>query len=153
MAGTYDPANDLWYVILGADLSLRVDKTNLRLEYVTRRTEFDVSDPSRFKYALATERANFFVKDGAYLEAESPLSSTVDIIGRLDGMRRNGNVDATSSLTRASFVGRATLGTTYLVERGLRIKASTELWSFSDADVSTGRVSEVTFHLAAVGAF
>jgi hypothetical protein len=153
MAGTYDPNNDLWYVILGADLTLRVDKTNFRLEYLARRTDFDTSDPTRFKYALAGPRSNFFVKDGAYLEVEAPLSPVVDIVGRVDGMRRSGNVEATSPLGRSSLVGRATLGVTYLIERGLRLKASSELWDFSDPDTTTGRSAEVTFHLAAVGSF
>ena len=152
MHGTFDPANHLTYSILGADLVFRMRQTSVRLEYLVRRQEFDASDPTRFKYAIAPEHGDFFVKHGAFLEVERPLSSRVSMLARVDGLYRVGNVAKESALLRRSSVGRLTLGATFAVERGLRLKASTELWEFSEHDLA-GRNKEVGFHLAAVGLF
>src|SRR4029079_2520719 len=65
MYGTFDPDNRLSYAILGGDLTLRIRRTNVRLEYLVRRQEFDVSDPTRFKYGVPVSRGDFFVKHGA----------------------------------------------------------------------------------------
>ncbi|MCL2450526.1 MAG: hypothetical protein FWD17_16380, partial [Polyangiaceae bacterium] len=91
MFGTYDPANRLTYAIAGADLSLRINRTNLRAEWLARRQQFDVSDPTLFKYAIA-RNGDFFVKHGAYVEFEQPLTAELDLILRADGMLRLGNV-------------------------------------------------------------
>ena len=152
MYGTFDPTNNLSYAILGADVSLRLGQTNLRAEYLARRQEFDTSDPTRFKYALAGQRGDFFVKHGAYLELEQPLGPRVTLLGRVDGLFRVGNVEAGSGLSQRSSVGRATLGSIFTVERSLRLKTSIEAYDFSDAD-GAGRHVEVGFHLAAVWTF
>lgn len=152
MHGTFDPANHLTYSILGADLVYRVRQTSVRLEYLVRRQEFDASDPSRFKYSIAPEHGDFFVKHGAFLELGRPLSSRISVLARADGLYRVGNVAKESALLRRSSVGRFTLGATFAVERGLKLKASTELWDFSDRDAA-GRAQAVGFHLAAVGLF
>jgi hypothetical protein len=153
MYGTYDPDNHLAYGILGADLSLRLEKTNIRLEYLGRRTEFDTSDPSVFKYTVPASRSDYFMKHGAYAEIERALTPELDIIGRVDGMYRVGNVAATSELSRKSAVLRYTLGTAYAIERGLRVKFSTELWNFSSTDVTDGRRVELSMHAALAGSF
>ncbi len=152
MHGTFDPQNHLTYSILGADAVLRMRQTSVRLEYLVRRQEFDASDPSRFKYAISPTHGDFFLKHGAFLEVERPLSLRVSLLARADGLYRVGNVAKASELMRQSSVGRLTLGATFAVERGLRLKASTELWEFSDRDAA-GRTKEVGFHLAAVGLF
>jgi hypothetical protein len=152
MFGTYDPNNRLTYAIAGADLSIRIHRTSLRLEYLLRRQQFDTSNPASFKYALAPADGDFFTKHGAYAEIEQPLSRTVDLIARVDGMYRVGNVLATSALSRQSSVVRETIGAAYAIERNFRIKLSTELWQFSDADAD-GRQVELSFHLGAVGSF
>jgi hypothetical protein len=152
MYGTFDPMNRLTYGIFGGDFSMRFGQTNLRMEYLVRRQEFDTSDPSIFKYALGSKNGNFFLKHGAYVELEQPVSGRVTMLGRIDGLYRDGNVAATSELLRRSDVGRATLGSLFTIERGLRMKASTEVYKFSDADAS-GRTVEVGFHLAFVGVF
>jgi hypothetical protein len=152
MYGTFDPMNRLTYGIFGGDFSLRLGQTNLRMEYLVRRQEFDTSDPSLFKYPIATKNGNFFLKHGAYVELEQPVSGRVTMLGRIDGLYRDGNVAATSELLRRSDVGRATFGSLFTVERGLRVKASTEVYKFSDADAN-GRTVEVGFHLAFVGVF
>jgi len=150
MYGNYDPENERSYAIVGADLTLRVHRTNVRLEWLARRTQMDVSDPARFKYAVPRSGGDFFVKHGAYFEVEQPLTSSVDLIGRIDGLYRAGNVLAASTLTRETSVVRWTLGTTITVERALKIKASGELWSFSDAD-DDGHHNAVSLNLGLVG--
>jgi hypothetical protein len=152
MYGTFDPENKRSYGIFGADLTFRFDRTNLRLEYLVRRQQFDISDPARFKYLVPAEGGDFFVKHGAFIELEQPLSRAVDLIGRFDGLYRIGNLPAASTLQAKSAVIRYTLGTAITVQRGLRLKASAELWSFSDRGLPD-RHNEMSFHLGAVGTF
>jgi hypothetical protein len=160
MHGTYDPANDFSYTIVGADLGLRVGRTNVRLEYLVRRQAIDTSDPTLFRYDVGPN-GGFVVKHGAYAELETPLASGVDALARVDGLFRVGNVLATPAgapapvdgeLASRSSVARATLGTAVSLERNLRMKASTELWGFSDRDAA-GHTFALGFHLAAVGTF
>lgn len=151
MGGTFDPNNDLTYLIVGGDLSFRFNKLNLRFEYLLRRQEFDTSQPSRFKYDVPAN-GNYFLKHGGYGELEIPATRTLDLIGRVDFMYRSGNLPVASALQARSGVFRYTLGTAYTIERGLRAKFSTELWSFSDEGV-TGRHNAVSAHVALVGAF
>jgi hypothetical protein len=66
-------------------------------------------NPSELKYAFAPGQ-NFFVKHGAYVEAETPLALGVDAIGRVDGLWRIGDVAAASPLTNETFVMRYTIG-------------------------------------------
>src|SRR5262249_41691156 len=63
MYGTYDPNNQLSYAIFGADLTFRIDRTNVRFEYLARRQQFDTSNKERFKYVVIDD---FFMKHGAY---------------------------------------------------------------------------------------
>jgi hypothetical protein len=153
MIGTYDPKDHLTYAIVGADASLRIQRTSLRAEYLVRRQQMDVSDPSIFKYEIAASNGDFFAKHGTYVELEHPLTSTLDAIARFDAMFRIGNVLATSPLPSHASVIRETLGTALALDRNLRIKASGELWEFGTADATTGRTVEVGFHLGAVGTF
>ncbi len=153
MFGTYDPENKQTYLIYGADLSMRLDRTNIRVEYLARRTTFDTSDRTLFKYVVSDERGDFFVKHGAYAEIEQALTPELDLIGRVDGMLRVGNVEAASELARRSSVLRYTIGTAYAIERGLRIKLSTELWDFSDREIATGRRIDLGMHAALAGSF
>ena len=153
MYGWYDPQSNESYAIFGADLTMRLDKTNIRAEYLARRTTFDIANRAIFKYVIANDRGDFFMKHGAYLEVEQALTPELDLIGRVDGMFRSGNVEAQSELSRNSNVLRYTLGTAYAIDRGLRIKFSTELWNFSDRDALTGRKLEVSMHTALAGTF
>jgi len=154
MYGTFDPDNRLSYLILGSDLTFRIHRTNVRFEWLARRQEFDVTDPARFQYAVAPSGGNFYVKQGAYAEVEQPLSQSVDLIGRFDVLGRNGNVlRDMPEQARTSTVLRYTLGTSIVVERGFRVKGSTELWQWSDRDAANGNKLDVSFHLAAVGTF
>jgi hypothetical protein len=150
MGGTFDPNRELWYAIFGADASLRLGRTTLRAEWLARRQTFD-PDGVPLRYVITDDNA-FFVKQGAYLELEQPLDSRVDLLLRADGMLRVGDVPITSPLDKESAVGRLTVGVAVLVERHFRVKASTELWEFTDPDVR-GVTTEMSFHLGAVGTF
>lgn len=134
MYGHYDPAGELAYAIVGADLYLRFDALVLRAEYLLRRTEFALgSEPeTRFRYEFLDRARNFFIKDGFYAELEYPLFEWLEAFYRFDGMRRTGNVARTSSLSSTSGILRHTLGGNFVVQRGLRIKLSVEHWDFSD---------------------
>ena len=68
-------------------------------------------------------------------------------------MLRVGNLPAASELARRSSVLRYTLGTAYAIERGLRIKFSTELWQFSDVEALSGRKVDVSMHTSLAGSF
>jgi hypothetical protein len=151
--GTYDPHNTLSYAIVGGDLAVRVGRTAVRAEYLVRRTEMDVSDGAIFKYAVPAVGGDFFVKHGAYLEVEQPILRDLDLAARLDGMFREGNVLASSALSSNARVLRETLGFSYALDRNFRVKASWELWQFSDPDPLTGRTDEVSLHLGFVGTF
>ena len=153
MYGTYDPNNNQSYLIIGGDATLRTGKTNIRAEYLGRRTEFSTADRTVFKYIVADSHGDFSMKHGTYLEVEQALTPELDLIGRVDGMFRVGNVEAASELSRRSSVFRYTLGTAYAIERGLRIKFSTELWEFSDRDALTRRKVELSMHTALAGSF
>jgi hypothetical protein len=152
MGGTYDPQARLGYVIAGSDATLRIERTTLRIEYLLRRQKFDTSNPAIFKYAVPPTDGSFFVKHGAYVELEHPLTHDLDVIVRVDGMYRAGNVPETSDLSSSAWVARGTLGAAYAVERNLRLKGSAELWQFRDR-VDDVRRAEWSFHLGAVGSF
>jgi hypothetical protein len=93
------------------------------------------------------------MKHGVYAEVEQGITPELDLIGRVDGLYRVGNVEAQSQLSRRSDVFRYTLGMAYAIERGLRLKLSTELWEFSDKDAQTGRKIELSMHAALAGSF
>jgi hypothetical protein len=152
MGGTYDNQNKLVYLIFGGDASLRLHRTNIRAEYLIRRTEFDTTDPSLFKYAVPASQGNYFTKQGAYLEVEQPVIRDLDAIVRVDGMLRNGNVLATSTLTNQAWMARETLGLAYGIERNLRLKVSAEYYEFSGPDTS-GNKRDLAIHTGVTGTF
>ncbi len=156
MYGTYDVNNALSYMIAGGDVVLRVRTTNIRIEYLVRRTEMDMTDPARFGLPVPASGGNFFLKHGAYVEVEQPLTDSLDVIARVDGLYRVGNflTDPTGEtpISGRSSILRYTLGTSYAFERGFRFKLSTELWQFSDED-DDGDKLEVGLHAAFVASY
>jgi hypothetical protein len=152
MGGYSDPQNEHLYVIFGADAWLRFGRTNLRLEWLARRQEFDTSNVTAFKYTIPPAGGDFFVKHGAYAELEQPLGPGVDGIVRVDGLLRMGNVAASSPLSSEAVVLRYTLGASIVMTRGVRLKLAPELWQFDYADRS-GRKLEASLHAAIAGAF
>jgi hypothetical protein len=152
MGGTYDPRNDLTYVILGGDITGRMDRTSLRLEYLVRRQKIDTSSPMLLKDPVLPGATSYTFKHGAFVELEQPLGRDVDLILRFDGMHRTGNVAVGSELSNSSWVGRGTLGMAVAVERNFRVKGSVEIWEFRDAE-GVGWRMLTSGHLGAVGTF
>jgi hypothetical protein len=156
MYGTYDPNNRFAYAIFGGDLALRIYRTNIRFEYLARRTEFDASDPVLLGLPETQTAKDVFFKHGAYAEVELPLASSVDLLARVDGLYRVGNFpkdpnEDDTPLALRSWILRYTLGASYAFERAFRVKLSTEYWKFSDED--DGRTDRVGMHLAFVGTY
>jgi hypothetical protein len=92
------------------------------------------------------------VKHGAYVELKQPLTPWVDVIGRIDGMYREGNVVLESPLAQKSTVLRYTIGTMFTLEQGLRAKLSAAIWDFSDVD-QAGHHTDVSLQAALVGTY
>ena len=151
MYGTYDPDNRLDLLVLGADLVLRIGRWALRAEYLLRRTKMDLgADPSQgFLYGVGRDGRYdpYALKDGFYVESTFPLGDLVEIVGRVDGLRRQGNVPKTSLLRSTSAVLRYTLGGNLRLYEGWRVKLSAEYYDFSDF------ADELGIHLGVVGAF
>jgi len=150
MAGTYDPARARSFVIVGVDAVAQLGLVALRGEYMIRRTQMALTaDPStRFKYGPGPDGryADYFVKDGFYLEAEAPIGRVATFV-RWDGLRRRGNVLATSELSSRASVYRFTAGVAVRVDNEVRIKASAELYRFNDF------ANELAIHLGVATPF
>lgn len=150
MVGHYDPNASLRFAIGGADLVVQRGGFALRAEYLLRWTEFALGDDprSRLKYGTPEngKLANWYLKDGFYVEGEAPVGP-IDLVLRWDGLRRFGNVLATSDLSSDSSVYRYTVATAYRLVRGMRIKASIEAYDFSDFE------NELALHLGVAGPF
>ncbi|HEX4338700.1 MAG TPA: hypothetical protein VH062_22495 [Polyangiaceae bacterium] len=160
MYGTYDRNNELAYAIVGADLSFRIERTSLRMEYLARRTEMDTSDAALLALRPASNKSAYW-KQGAYVELEQRLTDSFDLLGRVDGLYRTGNfaaADPTSdeadevALSRRSYIVRYTLGGAYALDRAFRVKLSAEFWQFSDED-DDGKKIALSTHLAFVGTY
>jgi len=151
MYGTYDPDNELDVLLLGADLSLRLDDFTLRAEYLIRRTKMGLGEnpAERFHYGPGADGTYdpYFLKDGWYAEAEYIILEDVTLVGRFDGMRRNGNVPIGSTLRKSSLVFRYTVGANWRVHSHISLKLSAELYDFSDFD------DEAAVHSGVVGRF
>jgi len=150
--GKYDPDLKFAYAIVGADVWFRSGRTDLRFEYLARRQEFDTSNPAALRYEVPRKGGDFWVKHGAYIELKQPLSNWIDLIGRVDGMYREGNVVLDSPLSQKSTVLRYTIGTMFTIEQGLRAKLATELYDFSDVD-EAGHHTDVVVNAAIVGTY
>jgi hypothetical protein len=156
MWGTYDTRARAQYLVLGADVYLRIARTNIRAEYLLRRTEMVVGDPSRFEYAIPLEgdvlpERIAQVRDGWYVEIEHPLLRNLDLVLRWDGLRRRGNVAPGSPLDFNAGISRWTLGANYVIERGYRLKASVEHYQYWG--LRSGTTWDLAGHLGAVAAF
>jgi hypothetical protein len=150
MMGTYDPDNKLWFYIAGLESFFRIGKVYLRGEVLERRTKMDLGDDpaSRFKYGPGIDGKfdPYFLKQGFYGELEMPVGP-VDIILRGDGLRRKGNVPATSELRSDSQLVRYTVAGSIALTGALRLKLSGEYYDFSDFD------DEKVVHLGIAGPF
>jgi len=151
MYGTYDPANKLDALLLGADIVLRIDRVALRVEYLMRRTKMGLGDnpQENFRYGPGADGTfdPYSLKEGFYGELTFPMGEILEGVVRFDGMRRTGNVALTSALRSRSAVLRYTAGMNLTMVRDWRIKLSGEVYDFSDFK------DEVALHLGVVGAF
>jgi hypothetical protein len=152
MHGTFDPRNSLHYTIAGADLSGRFHRTQVRAEYLVRRQEFSEAPGLMFKQPTSGSGRDHFDKHGWYLELEQPVTDTVSLLGRADGLFRRGNVIVDSPLAPRSAVFRYTAGLTVALQPGFRLKLSGEGWAFSD-HFPDHQHWEVSIHLGVVGTF
>ena len=136
MYGTYDPDAELSYWVAGADAFLNVGDFDFRAEYLIRRTEYALGDQpeERFRYGPSADGTfdDFFIKDGFYVEMYAPTLEWLDLVLRFDGLRRFGNVSASSPLRRQSTILRYTLAFQFLIDRAFTLKFSGELYDFSD---------------------
>jgi hypothetical protein len=158
MYGPYDPAGQLTYLIVGGDAFLRIGRTNIRSEYILRRTEMAAGDQSRFEGVVPIEPNGGglvstlpMVKDGWYVELEQPVNRYVDLVLRWDGLHRRGNVQPGSPLDFEAGISRWTAGANFVVYRGFRVKASVEHYYFWG--LRNELPQAVGFHLSAVATF
>jgi hypothetical protein len=135
MAGRYDPASRLSFVIAGADVAVDLEWLVLRGEYLLRRTEMDLGgDPAtRFKFGPKPDGTfdDFFLKEGFYVEGEVPMGRAV-LLARWDGLRRKGNVLTTSGLDADAYVLRSTVGSAIRIGAATWIKTSVQLYQFDN---------------------
>jgi hypothetical protein len=151
MYGTYDPENRFSYTIGGGDIAARIGRTQIRFEYLLRRQSF-AADPISFKLPVPASGREVFEKQGAYLEVERSMTEAVTLLVRADGLRRTGNVLVSDPLGTDSAIFRYTLGGTFAVTPGWRLKASGELWAFSN-NFPVHQELELAFHMGMVGTF
>lgn len=156
MHGAYNNTGTLNYTIAGADLWLRAGRTNVRAEYLLRRTDMSVASQDRFEQPIALVGGQLpdrlaQTRDGWYVEVEQPITRNVDILARWDGLRRIGNTRTGSPLDGDAGISRWTLGTHITVHRGYRIKAAVEHYTYWG--LRNGPGSEVAAHLGVVATF
>lgn len=152
MYGTWDPSNRFYYLIGGGDLSARIGRTQVRFEYLVRRQTFAPTPTVPYKLTVPPSGEEAFEKHGAYLEIERTMSETVTLLLRADGLYRAGNLPLMSPLAPRAAVFRYTAAGTVGLAPGFRLKASAELWAFSN-DVPVHQDLETAFHLGVVGTF
>jgi len=160
MYGTYDPQNKFTYTIGGADFAARLGRTQIRAEYLVRHQTFATPAGTMFQLPVAPGTTQAFDKHGYYLEVERSMTDSIGLVGRVDGLYRVGNIVTDSALAPKAAIIRYTGGATLAVVPGWRIKASGELWAFSNNAAwgfEGGRPVydqlELGLHLAVVGTF
>lgn len=151
MRGTYDPEHRLPFSIHAAHFIARIGDVFFRAEYLTRRHKMSLGETpmERFRYGPGATGTfdPYVVKDGGYVELEMPLGNRLTLIGREDGLRRRGNVSATSTMRSDSALIRHTVGTAIVLRQSLRLKLSYEYYDFSDFD------DESVIHVGIAGPF
>ncbi|MFT3698422.1 MAG: hypothetical protein QM831_35085 [Kofleriaceae bacterium] len=134
MTGHYDPKAQYQFTIAGADATLQLGRTFVRAEWLARWTRFDVGTEPLLTWKYGPTSAgysNYFYKDGYDFELEQPIGRVM-AIARFDGLRRSGNVLATSQLSDQSTVERFTVGLAIKLVAALQLKVSVERYLFSD---------------------
>jgi hypothetical protein len=152
MQGSYDAEHELGYRVAGVDASLRVAATHLRFEYLWRQHELEVQPGQQLIEPRAPGTREMIEKDGAYLELVYPAAGWLELVGRVDGLRRDGNMFVDGPLQPGSHIIRYSAGGVFWLAEGWRLKASAELWRFSE-DTAIAERTELGLHLATVGTF
>ena len=80
------------------------------------------------------------------------MSDALTLVARADGLYRVGNEPTSIALPTRAAIFRYTGGATLAVIPGWRVKASAELWAFSD-NPPIHQDLELALHLALVGTF
>ena len=161
--GTYDPENKLTYAIVGGDFSLRIQRTALRIEYLVRRQQFDTSNPDIFSTRSRLPAEISSPSTGPTSSSSNPSPKRWRVLGRVDGMYRVGNVSnvpvgsttgrrsrARSPTSRTSFARRSGWPWRSNETSGSRDRSSS---GSSATPTRSGRETELSFHLGAVGSF
>lgn len=121
LRGAYDPDADFDYTVWGVDGSARLAGVQLRGEYVAR--ENDVLDAAGARRLLR--------KKGFHVQAESPAVRRVSLVGRVDGLLRQGPPLATVN-DEASGLVRWTAGVNVAPDLAWSVRLQFEHWRFTD---------------------
>ena len=153
MYGTYDPANRYAYMIAGVDLAARLGRTQIRFEYLVRRQAFEADPTMSYRTPVALgehpglRQARRLSGDRAGDERRADAGDA-----RRRPVSRRQRADDAARSTRAAAIFRYTGGATLAVIPGWRVKASAELWAFTN-DPPIQQELELALHLALVGTF
>ena len=149
MAGHYDSARQLGFLIGGADVVVNLDGLVLRAEYLVRRTDIEVTaTPGLWRYPPGSPGipGDHFLKHGFYGELDVPIGA-VDLFARFDGLLRFGNALVSSGLSSSARLLRYTAGSSVRISENIRIKASAEYYQSNDLG------DDVALHLAVATPF
>ena len=154
MYGTYDPANRVAYFIGGVDLGRAARANADPIRVLDAAAEL----PQRRSTASWDGGSDRGRRDPGVRQArrlsgiERTLSDALTLVARADGLYRVGNEPAMINLATRAAIFRYTGGATLAVVPGWRVKASAELWAFSN-DPPIHQDLELALHLALVGTF
>jgi hypothetical protein len=120
LRGTYDPDGDYDYDAWGIDGSVYVRGIQLRGEYLHRGTD-----------VLDDDRLNIVHKDGFYAQVEAPVGRYLDLVGRFDGLLREG-VPLGTNNDESSAIVRFTVGANVKPTIDYAFRLQYERWRFTD---------------------
>jgi hypothetical protein len=120
MQGDYDPQAAYGYRVWGVDASANVLKSQLRAEYLERSTDV----------ALDAGRGTL-EKKGFYGQLEVPVVPTLMLVGRLDGLLREGPPLGTDN-DESSGIFRWSAGVNVAPAPDYSLRVQYEHWRFTD---------------------
>lgn len=135
LRGDYDPKGKYDYTVFGFDASAWIRGVQLRGEYVARENHV---------YLLGSGARGILRKKGFYLQAESPVVRHAQLVGRLDGLLRQGASLATDNDSSSGII-RWTAGINLVPSIDYSLRFQFERWRFTDfVDTSVLRFGLVT---------
>jgi len=135
LRGDYDPGGKYDYTVFGFDASAWIRGVQLRGEYVARENHV---------FVLASGDRAILRKKGFYVQAESPVVRRVQLVGRLDGLLRQGATLATENDASSAIV-RWTTGINFVPSIDYALRFQLEHWRFTDfVDTNVLRFGVVT---------